>query len=807
MLRQSLPLECVLIILGFLSEDYDTDTMASLLCVSRTICALTLPFLYGDCFKSDMHRCRPRSKKTVITSVHQLVCTLLMQVYPQDQIPSFLQVAYLSQDDSNDLQANAEHPTPVFQYRSFLRKLAPGNALRCCLYDIHRSFYIMDDEANNRLYDRYVADGVIINVRDPYKSTALVHALKVDTYQQLIWILCQGYMDSIEELSIPLSDIERYIDHVDQFKTLSKVNFTVDKETNIPHYMHTYIPPDEYGQRRDEMEGDRERLFMAMVRFVKRHTSIHHHVLRHVVLPDEALFPEIRRYSTVDVWFAIQLCLPPPQNLRQINRNNLYNVVVRQSEINLSHVESIMLDPAVDNPARVFKIWDSRTPFLSRCRALKNLNMGTLGSDMFQWAVLEKKQKDAVQQQQSVAGRQLSSWQHSHQDLVPLQSIKITHNTPLTPVQELNDIVFAFSDSLEDLTVCEEWDFDRMISTDLRTSSQVVHGRDWNLPHIRYLQVEVQYSQLQFDLDALQRFRALELLYLEDRIAIYDHRDIRSWPPLNHPHLKRLVLNGSPALFFNLDSLHHLPCLDELELGTLGSIDGHYIPSPEEMCEDSQTQDQQAATANGHELSGTPGSSQGYQSIGKRPRFTWDWYLPIVQDLELRAAFAYKFDFQWLQHLPNLHSFSLNSSSTQQAIHERSLTLNDLSRGPQQQQDEDEGKITSDQYLSSPTLETIVLKGHWSFDAKVLEVFCLVVAPNLRRVHFGPACGGHSLLEWVVVARRMPCLEQSRLDRQFTISEIHELGLSTTNLQDEYPNKRHLKHILHEREYWDVLDS
>jgi hypothetical protein len=90
-----------------LSQEYDTDTMSRLLCVSRNICAATLPFLYGDCFNFNMHKSRNYEENPFVI---QLMRTLLRQVHPRDRIPSLLQVAYLSQDAPDDLLS------PVFEW-------------------------------------------------------------------------------------------------------------------------------------------------------------------------------------------------------------------------------------------------------------------------------------------------------------------------------------------------------------------------------------------------------------------------------------------------------------------------------------------------------------------------------------------------------------------------------------------------------------------------------------------------------------------------------------------------------------------
>ncbi|KAF9360967.1 hypothetical protein BGX34_007381 [Mortierella sp. NVP85] len=803
--RPPLPLECVLTILDFLSEEYDTDTMARLLCVNRTICAAVLPFLYGDCLNITMHNHRPRFKKTTSVTISQLIRTLLNQTHPQDQIPEILRVAYLSQNQ-DDLQSTAEQPTPVFKYGRFIRKMVPHGDLRRYLLDVRRNPRVMDYATAHRLYDKYFTEGLIIDNRDYNRDTNLVSALQIDIYRQLIWTLCQGNRDSIEELSIPLRDIERYIDHADQFKSLSKVIFTVQKIAE-PLYDLPYFSQEEFDRSSYELEDRRDRLFLAMVQFVKQHNSVHQNLLRQVFVPDSYDLPETSRYSTDSVWSEILSLLPPLHNPRVINRDNLCRLAARLSDTNLSHVESIILNHlgwATNEEKTLTELGNIQPPFLSRCRALKHLEMRTLGPDMFQWAVLEKKQQDAEQQQQGIVGRQSSSWQH---DLVRLRSVIITHKAALKPVEELNDIAFAFGDSLEELSARVKWGQMGIASNDLGSSSRVVYGRNWNLPRLRILDLEERCLELHFDLDSLQRCRNLQHLRLTDKVTTYNHRDVRSWSSVNLPHLKSLNLVGSPALFFNMDSLHHSPCLEVLNLETTTSGIAWYIPPPEDL--EREDVDDLLDTITHHSgLHGTPSLSQGPYSIVRRSRYTWDWHLPCLSNLDLKAVFAYKFEFQWLQYLPNLHSLHLNTSSTYHGLHERSVTLEDLQRRPQQQEDEDEGQSSSDRYFSLPKIESFNISGHWMIDSKVLEVLCLIVAPNLREICFGVDCAGHTVQEWVTLARKMPRLEHSTLERRFTDNEIKKAELlSFHGLRVKYGSKKLLKYTISGRQFWDLQSA
>jgi len=801
--RQPLPLDCVLIILDFLSEEYDTDTMTRLLRVSRSICAAALPFLYGDCFNISMHNNRPRSKKTTSVTAAQLTRTLLRQVHPQDQVPSLLRIAYLSQDTT------VKQPTPVFKYGSFIRQMVPDQDLRRNSIDIIRSSHVMDYAATHQLYDKYVTEGLILIAQVSTKDDDLEKALEMDIHRQLTWALCQGCMERIEELVIPLTDIERYIDHVDQFKCLSKVTFIVKKQLHLMGCTYAYEVHESLDRLRQALGTERDRLFKGMVRFVQKHISIHQHVLQQVVVPGPDDLHATSEHTTVDVWLDILCLLPPPQNPRLIDKDNWCEIVTRISDINLNHVKSIKLDTfGIIGEAKTLALLKGQPPILPRCRSLEHLEMGTLGSNMFQWAVLERKKRDTENQQLSAVRPQLSSWQYGHyNELVPLRSIKITHMTPSKPVQELNDIAVAFSDSLEELTVRDKAAEGNMGTMNLGTAHQVVHGQGWALPRLHVLDFGAGYSQLAFDMDALNQCCALESLRLADGIATYNHRGILPWPPVCLPHLKKLELTGSPALFFNLDSLHHSPCLEELSLGMPKVGRMYYIPSPDEMHENSETEGFQDAAFDGHWFSETSGSSQEYNSVERIPGLPWGWHLPNLSRLDLKAVFAYKFDFQLLQHLVSLQFLRLNTTSTHGRLHMRTVTLKDLSRETRQQQDNDLELNLLNLIFSSPTLRTIDLEGQWRVDALVLEALCLVVAPNLREISFGRGCVGFSLRDWVKLSRRMPHINLMKLDQLLSVDEIRDMGLrSIHDPQGEHRNKRCIKHILGRATLWDVLD-
>ncbi|KAK3821503.1 MAG: hypothetical protein J3Q66DRAFT_333465 [Benniella sp.] len=617
----------------------------------------------------------------------------------------------------------------------------------------------------------------------------------VDIYHQLTWTLCQDHLESIDSLTIPLRDIQRYIDHVHQFTSLSSVKFSIlisEYNREYGHGRYTFDPT--CGIE----ETERDRFFGGMVEFVRQHTFIHKNVLRNVAVPRSGELYRTDQHSTPDVYYAIQSLLPSFQNLRSITTGKI-ELLARPTDTTPGLLESITVLPHSGNlqPEEISELLSKHPSFLPRYRSLKHLTTKTLGPDMFQWAVQEKKKQKEAEEQEGIVDRHLSSWQHGHHtnDLVSLQSIRISNNQSSPLGQELNDIAFAFSDSLEEWSVEDnfglyeesveeekgEYDDDDDDDDDEDDhASRITYGQGWDLPRLRSLSFEGFGWRLHFDMDALERSRTLESLTMHDDMIIYWLWDIRPWSVVSLPHLKKLDLKGSPALHFNMDSLHQSPCLEELTMKMtplpdddngycqyrISSLDGLEYDSDTEGVED-------------HESSGMSGPSQQYRLIGGRPRFTWDWHPSNLRKLDLVAVFAFMFDFRWLQHLPNLQSLRLDISSPVKTPCRRHIPLKDLlRREPQQASNEGgSGEFISDRYISLPKLALIELNGDWIFGEKVMDTLCMAVAPNLSSFIYNSRYEELSLKECIALSRKMPRLKKMQLRTYPSWEDFYRLGL------------------------------
>jgi hypothetical protein len=255
-----------------------------------------------------------------------------------------------------------------------------------CYYDgsvtVSPDASVEEYAATHQLYEKYAAEGLLSDTLERQWRDLFPCAIRMDLDQKLLWTLCQDHLGTIKELSIPLSDIERYIDHVHHFTSLSQVIFMTP---NI--FMMTPMPVhpsqeswDQYVKERTERDS---RLIRAMVHFVQQHTSIHNNVLRSAKVP--RYLPTPSRNCPVDILFEILALLPPLENPGSIDTPNWCALVARLPDTNLTYLETIDLTVALDieQAEMVPKLLSDQPPFLPRCRTLKRLVMDTLGPDMF----------------------------------------------------------------------------------------------------------------------------------------------------------------------------------------------------------------------------------------------------------------------------------------------------------------------------------------------------------------------------------------------------------------------------------------
>jgi hypothetical protein len=380
-------------------------------------------------------------------------------------------------------------------------------------------------------------------------------------------------------------------------------------------------------------------------------------------------------------------------------------------ETDLSHVSSIDWSvPGIEYHT-----------ILSRCRSLREIRSRNIIPGSFDWAVQEKKDMERLAQDTILPTPAKSCF-----DVLPPQPAYLTHGlVPLARVnlqehsmqsQDLDAIAFAFSQSLEQIVIR---------SLHASNDVQMIHlGNGWaSLPLLRELQMDSLGHRVALDPLLVAQCPLLFQIMISDKTFEYSCQDIVPWVSAQTPDLWRVYLKGWSALTFNPTILESTKKLVYLSLLMTNNTEGFcFIPPVEEL-----------DTSYGHdrgqedEKEGGDGAQVSTPALSLRSQWTWNWYLPYLEELLLTSEFAYRFEFRMLHGCPSLRKLRLYMR-TMQGHHTRLISESDLFvSGP----DESQGRIQ----IVAPRLKSVSIIGHWVIeDPSVLSQLFGSVFPKLKRL-------------------------------------------------------------------------
>ncbi|KAF9178075.1 hypothetical protein BGZ50_008096 [Haplosporangium sp. Z 11] len=688
-----LPLECLQHIISHIAEQNDVQTLARFLRVNRFVCLATLPILYSNPFKNAYHdnKTGPNASKSRL----KLAQTLLRQAQPERRT-NLLRMMVLG--DTEAAQDTQVAYTSVINYLPYLRELDLSRLLDIDgigheLPALPR--YLEQSPHSFNLFEQYQeVDTSALYGIVPYTNSRTA-SLHMDVNRQLLWSLCCP--DTIQNLTIPLYDLDRYLNIVREFKVLASVTFMVDKLYLASSDFHEILEEEEVQYLQKEWIAIQE----DMVRFVQEHASYHRNVLLRATFVDGSFAHPCSRSAL----YRMLQALPPLVNPRKLDYSNWMQFAAKMQDTNLEYVQRIHY------PLEFEELSGDIKPFLHRCRSLKDLRVFSTASNTFQWAVEERNQY-------------INSKESTLRSLVPLESLHIEVDSQSSG-REANDAAYAFSSTLKAVTV--------NVSPPQTGSSYpfpgIELGHNWKLPVLRTLMISVFDQVLVIDPNALSECKALELLHILDNVMEYNPQEIQQWTAADLPCLDMLNLRGSAALSFHPDTFYHTPNLKVLEVSMSERAGCFFIPAIEEpeQGEYGHINDE---------------SSDDKQAIHSPVRWSWDWNLPNLVDLRLGAVFAYEFQFRILQRCPNLGNLTLDIS-TQDGAHRRHITLSDLMQTSEQ--GSDTGNLS--RYVNLAKLTDLRFSGPWIFGTNVLYVLCHKVAPNIQRLT-EEDCTGFDLKEF-----------------------------------------------------------
>ncbi|KAF9147347.1 hypothetical protein BG015_011036, partial [Linnemannia schmuckeri] len=716
-----LPPECLQHIIQYL----DPKDTAVLLRVNKVVASLALPYLYNNPFHHSFHTLFFFTDNSSYSISHLI--RLLLIISGQLSSPHLhkaVSVAYGLESDS-DLIPPAHSPSPL-NYMVHLRYLDLGRwseAIPLFAYFSSPPDHILDYLNTPEFHsiaglDRLLPSYIRRNLPDQYGVQA---AFRVVLFRELSWTLAYPLFKQLQSLTIPVSDIKRYLEIIDQLCNLEQVWFHLD--VIFEYYVGDIGLDDPEDQEIWKVAGARkEEIKQDMIQFVGSHAELFHGRLKSVLCPDAEAWPSMRQSCPAETLAQLVQALPALHNPTVINESNWMHFVASLSSTNLAHIQEVDC-PLHFGPTHR-QLVDNRH-FLQGCRALKKMVIGSLGRGGLQWAVQEKKASigdtsiinihrsqdttTSAATQSDDKGR-LFSFQH---DLAPLEEAILTDSGTIPFTDEIDAIAFAFSSSLTRIFARSDYE-----PLNLQRSLQV--GQGWvELPVLSDLYMELGDTRLVIDPELLVHCPNVSVITLHDNTFEYRPQDVDQSSyclPAHLPQLEHLSLCGWSALRFHPDTFHTTMNLTKLEIFMkVIHPDTCYIPPPP-----------------------TENDGDSHQGI-ERPCWTWDWDLPLLTKLELTSEFAYKFQFRMLAKCPTLEKLELNIHTLEEQ-HTRIITMSDLflvpafdnfpeETGHQKQQQKQ-------QRIVAPALQIVRMRGRWSMESPtVLAEFLKGMLPALGRLY------------------------------------------------------------------------
>ncbi|KAF9154557.1 hypothetical protein BG015_000633 [Linnemannia schmuckeri] len=580
----------------------------------------------------------------------------------------------------------------------------------------------------------------------PKKAAPLFYPILVD--REAIWALATPIFEQLESLTIPLSDIRRYVEVVDRLGNLGRIHIFVDLvfECYSCGYGH-------YGSREKPCKVE---AIKDVEQLVKSHVQRFPGGRLKDVTSSQPR-PEYVEGQSVPADFNsahIFRILPPPSKPILISQINWARIAFHHQTTDLSRVRAVHHFPQGANQQEL----------LQQCRSLKKLSVPFLLVGSFDWAVQEKRDLESTLGRGIVIGRTLApdiatttnisnsnsnsnynnnSRIHHDQEvessslpplpayrthgLVPLESVTLQACT--LPCNDLDAIAYAFSQTLKDLRI------ETLLGSN--QVSMIYLGQGWvELPVLDRLELYAPRNRLVLDSVLFLKCPSLRLADIFDQTSSYSCTEIIPCLPANLPEITSLYLRGWPALTFHPASFESMKNLMFLKL-TMKRTEYCFIPPIEELrrsygleC-DSDGKEDRNDDADGV----VDGSDEFREATPRiiRPQWTWDWDLPHLSELQLTSEFAYLFEFRMLHGCPSLEILRLHMR-TEHGHHTRVITESDLFVS---------GADGLQERIVAPSLRKLYMNGHWVIEDPmvVLPQFLGLMFPKLYRLVARGWCG------------------------------------------------------------------
>ncbi|KAG0304281.1 hypothetical protein BGZ97_001558 [Linnemannia gamsii] len=740
-----LPLESLQHILQFIADEYRTEDLATLLRVNKLLASVTLPYLYGECFRLTYQRMNDQKFHPGFVLTRLLLgCA---SVASGVELPLLLRLTY----GTDAVTGTDNKPTVLarfyFNYLSHVRhlelqhwNLGPFNSQTPI--PLEAQSYVQGQDFENQCPMDLLAPSFV-------KKCATTGSLHQSLFpfilrREVNWTLANPIFEQLLSLTIPVSCVDRYLVAVGRLESLQRLTFVMDEryDYNRWHGEDLAVP-----QVLAAINARKEKTRRGTVQLVKDHVWLFKNQLREVTyVHGDALGKLSRDNYYQDAQFEVLCALPPLQRPTCILEDRMIYLAAHPFSTNMEHVEQISnLQPLTWG----FGTLSEHRHILQRCRTLKRLQTYSLGPDSFKWAVHEKETRMGMRSASDMdwvnRGQASLELEKPAHGLVPLENVEIrAQEAPF--MTDVDDIAFAFSQTLKHFI------FGIRPRQSIR-DIVIRFGQGWHfdLPALTHLTINTDWARLEIDPQLLMRCPNLRRVDFSNEQTEYRYQDVIPCPPALLVHLENLCLFGWTALTFDPATLHSTSKLVYLELTPSPPTMTRFIPPVEELNRVYGLQDEEGGVS-------ADGTNGGWTLEGPeivpRPRWSWDWHLPQLISLRLTGEFAYRFQFRMLQGCPSLLNLDLMMRRPE-GQHIRLLSRSDLfasrpthpSTLAQEQQQQPR--------IVVPNLRRLCMVGHWMIDDDLFPEFVSGLFPRLK-VLKAQQWGGITLRGVIKTLRTVP---------------------------------------------------
>ncbi|KAF9151520.1 hypothetical protein BG015_006565 [Linnemannia schmuckeri] len=705
-----LPVECLQHILQLLDVNNDYSTLASLLTTNKCIASAVLPVLYRDPYRPAFHQRGPAYYCPVS---YETLTRMLLGRLPVASLSKALNLAL--QLDPIDLPIITTTTTTtttnssldyLTHIRHFSMKL-PDAWEGCFLtseFPPHLLAYIQSDEFD-KLYNSNPFPSSIVyrfRTREKLLQKYYMAIIQLDA----LWCLVDPILEQLQTFVIPVFHLKRYLKAVGRFKSLEKVLFKMSEMFDDPFY--------------DSMDAKARRpnndeVLQDMVYFIREHARLFKNRLKSIDCLDSNAWQWMDWASVERMQHDFFRLIPPLSRPTHLACDNWPRFSAHPHSTDLTYVQEF-------DARRLPNSWDditcSNQSFIQGCRGLKRLTVNDFRAGTFKWAVQEKRELERTNRSAEISNifprqgilspNEVPQPLHPIQGLIPLERITILQPS-VTCADDIDDIVFAFNQTLKHIKVRGQIHANQPKSTSI--------GQAWiDLPVLTCLSVELDTERLTVDPQLLSRCPNLTSLRLKDMTLNYSCQEIVACQPARLEHLDYLNLSGWAALTFDPMTLSSTTRLKTLKVRVRpwsfkNSTFTGFIPPMEELNGPYGIRIGSATT--------TPGSVPGVI----RPRWTWDWQLPLLTRLHLSSEFAFLFEFKMLYGCPALECLRLDIFSATPGEHTRVVCEADLCM-----------PTSSNISICVPLLSQLSLTGEWVIDNDIIPRFLPEMFPGLKEL-------------------------------------------------------------------------